>query len=252
MSDAYVVPETAVPVTVEPLGQVARVVDTFVAPRKTFTDVLRSSNCWLAVLLMVVFTFGFAAVVAKKVGWATVQQVQISKNPSAEAQMAQLPADQREARMAIGTKITGYATYASFVFVVIFMLIEALIVWGAFNFGLGASTKFGQVFAVIAFSALPRAIFVPLISAVLLFAGVGVDNFDIRNPVGTNLGYYLQDSAHWMAVAGGFFDLFGLWSLALMVIGMSIVARKTIAQSATVIVGLWLLILIVVTGFAAI
>ena len=35
------------------LSQVERVVDTFVAPSKTFTDILRSTSWWLPFLLLV-------------------------------------------------------------------------------------------------------------------------------------------------------------------------------------------------------
>jgi hypothetical protein len=134
--------------------------------------------------------------------------------------------------------------------VLIFMLLEALILWGLFNFGLGAKTTFGQVFAVVAYAGLARAL-TWVLSAVLLFAGVGTENFDLRNPVGTNLGYYLQDSPKWMATAGQFLDVLGLWSLALLIVGMAIISRKKISQSAAVIGGLWILILIVAAGVTA-
>ena len=40
------------------LSQMERVVDTFVAPKKTFTDILRSTSWWLPFLLMVLVTLG--------------------------------------------------------------------------------------------------------------------------------------------------------------------------------------------------
>jgi len=233
------------------LSQVQRVVDTFVAPSKTFTDILRSSNCWLPLVLMFLFTLGWGIAIDKTVGFPAATEVQMAKNPSQEERMQQLPPDQRAKSMAMASTITKYSTYASVIFVVIFMLLEALILWGSFNFALGAKTSFGQVFAVVAFAGLPRSL-MWILSAILLFAGVGHDNFDMRNPVGTNLGYYLTDSPHWMQTAGQFFDILGFWSLALLILGMAIIARKKISQSATVIIGWWLLILIIVTGFAAI
>ncbi len=232
------------------LSQVARTVDTFVAPSKTFTDILRSANCWLPLVLMVVLTMGWAYSIDKTVGYPAATQVQMEKRAGAEEQLQQLPADQRARQISMAAKITKGTTYASFVFVLIFMAIEALILWASFNFGLGAQTKFGQVFAVITFAGLPRYL-IWVISAMTLFAGVGVDNFDMQNPVGTNLGYYLTDSAKWLKTAGTFFDIFGLWSLALIVLGMAIISRKTIAQSATVVLGWFVLILIIVTGFSA-
>ena len=44
----------------KPLSQVERVVDTFVAPTATFTDILRSTSWWLPFLLLVLVTTGVA------------------------------------------------------------------------------------------------------------------------------------------------------------------------------------------------
>lgn len=232
------------------LSQPARVVDAFIAPTKTFTDILRSASCWLPILLLFLITAGWAAAIDRSVGFAAASEIQVAKNPKAEAQLQELPPDQRSQRIALTAKFTRISTYASGIFALIFWLLEALALWGAFNFGLGAALRFSQVFAVITFAALPRML-TWLLSAVLLLAGVGHDSFDMRNPVGTNLGFYLQDSPKWLSTAGSFFDVLGLWSLALLVLGMAIVSRKKITQSAVIIVSLWFLVLVVVTGVAA-
>ena len=244
MTDTAVVPEG------QGLSQIERVVDTFVAPSKTFNDILRSANCWLPMILMFVMIVGWCFSIDKTVGFEAATETQIAKSPKQEEAMQGLPATERAQRMALTVKITRILTYCSMIFVVIFMLIEVLILWGAFNFGLGASTKFSQVFAVVAFAGLPRAL-IWVLSSIFLFAGVGADNFDLRNPVGTNLGFYLADSAKWMSTAGQFFDVLGLWSLALIIIGMAVISKKKISQSATIILGLWVLILLIVTGFSA-
>ena len=43
-----------------PLSQMERVIDTFVAPSKTFHDILRSASWWLPWLLGVLVTLGFS------------------------------------------------------------------------------------------------------------------------------------------------------------------------------------------------
>jgi len=232
------------------LSQIERVVDVFVAPSKTFKDILRSASCWMPLLLVFLFTFVWAYSIDKKVGYEAATEVQISKSSQQADMMAQLPPDQRAQRMELSAKITKYSTYASVVFAIVIMLIEALIFWGVFNFGLGASTKFSQVFAVVAYSALPRSL-MWLLSAIVLAFGVGTENFDMRNPVGTNLGYYLTDSPKWLSTVGQFFDVFGLWSLAVVIIGMAIISGKTKGQSAAVVLGLWVIVLLLAAGASA-
>ena len=128
--------------------------------------------------------------------------------------------------------------------------LSTLVLWASFNFGLGARTTYGQMFAVWIYAALPKSL-MAILASVLLFANVNTESFDIRNPAGTNLGYYMPDASAGLKAALGFFDIFGLWSLALLVIGTATIARKTKGQAAAIIVGWWLLILLVSAGFAA-
>jgi hypothetical protein len=230
------------------LSQIERVVDVFIAPSKTFTDILRSSNWLLPFILMVVIGFGSAFAIDRTIGFTAVTEQAIAKNSMSSDRINGLPADQRAKVVQQQAVITKYSTYCSFVFILIVVAIHALLLWATFNFGLGAKTKYGQVFAVIMFAGLPKAL-VWVLSIVLLFSGVGLENFDAQNPVGTNLGYYL--TAPWMKALGSGLDIFGLWGLALLVLGMSIISKKTIGQAAAVVVGWWVLGMLVLTGITA-
>lgn len=232
------------------LSQVERVVDTFVAPSQTFTDILRSTSWWLPFVLLVIATMGSTFAVDQKIGFDRVAEQSITQSATTEEQMASLPADQRAAtihRIAAGQK---YGSYAAAVIILIFVAIVALLNWASLNFGMGAKTTFGQNFAVCMYAGLPK-IFIGLLNIVFVYAGVNTENFDLNNPVGTNIGYYLSSSPHWMQIAGSFFDIFGLWSLALSVIGLAIISKKSKGQAAIVAVGWWLLGLLLFTGVTA-
>jgi hypothetical protein len=245
MTDAASLPEATA------LTQTERVVDTFIAPSKTFNDILRSTSWWLPFILLVLATMGSCYAIDKKVGFESIAEHQMTKNSAAAEQLQQLPPDQRAARVKVTAKFTRIMAYSSPVSILIVIGIEALVLWGCFNFGLGAKTTFGQVFAVLMYTGLPR-LFISLLTIILLFAGVGVDSFDVQNPVGTNIGYFLQDSSAAIKAATGFFDVFGLWSLALLVIGMATISRKSIGQAAAIVVGWWFILLLLFTGIAAV
>jgi hypothetical protein len=234
----------------KPLSQVERVVDTFVAPSKTFTDIRRSTSWWLPFLLFMIVSALFAFAVDKKVGFESVAEQSVQQSQMAQDRMATLsPADRAKAMhgQAVGTK---YVSYVGGIFFLIFALVGALLNWATINFGFGAKTTFGQNFALQMFSSLPLVL-KSLLAAVLVFAGVGTEGFNLRNPVGTNPGFYLSDSAAWVKTLGTFFDIFGIWALVLAVIGLAIISGKTKGQAAIVVFGWWLLILLVVTGFSA-
>jgi hypothetical protein len=234
----------------KPLSQVERVVDTFVAPSKTFTDIRRSTSWWLPFVLYMIVAAIFAYSVDKKIGYDVVAEQAIQQSQMAQDRMANMAPDVRAKVIHQQAVATRYATYASGLLFLVFALIGALLNWATINFGFGAKTTFGENFALQIFASLPLMV-KSLLSAALVFAGVGTENFNMQNPIGTNLGYYLPDSAHWVRTGGAFFDLFGFWSMALSIIGLACISGKTKGQAAIVVVGWWVLLLLVVTGFTA-
>jgi hypothetical protein len=232
------------------LSQMERVVDTFIAPTKTFTDILRSTSWWLPFLLVLILSAATAFAIDKKIGFEHVAEHTMQQNPKAAEQLAQLTPQQRAMQMTIAAVITKDLTYAGGVLFLASAAVVALLMWASFNFGLGARTTFAQNFAVFVYAYLPH-LFLALLNIIFIYTGVNTENFDINNPVGTNLGYYMTDSAQWLKVGLGFFDVFGLWSLALLVIGSAIITRKSRGQVAIVVVGWWVIMLLMFTGLAA-
>jgi hypothetical protein len=231
------------------LSQVERVVDAFVAPTKTFTDILRSASWWLPFLLLVLVTLGTTVVVDKQVGFERVAENQIRQNPKQEESMASLTAEQRAARMQSIGKGYRYSSYGAFLFILVFVAIGALLYWATFNFGLGAQTTFGQMMAVWMYASLPRLL-TGLLTIVTLMFGGSADSYDMRNPVGTNLAYFLPDSGPVLKTILSFFDVMGLWQLALLVLGTAIVAKVSKGKAAAVVLGWWVVGLVVSVGIA--
>jgi Yip1 domain len=232
------------------LSQVERVVDTFIAPSKTFMDILRNTSWWLPFLLAVLVTVGVTFVIDKQVGFERVVENVIHASPKQEDQLSSLTPEQRATRMkgmAVGYR---YTSYASPIFILIFSTVGALVLWGSFNFGLGARTTFGQMFCLWMYCSLPRLLS-GLLTIVTIYFGGNAESFDLKNPVGTNIGYYLPDAAPWLKTALGFFDVIGIWTLVLLIIGTAIIAKVSLGKAAAVIVGWWVLVLIISVATAA-
>lgn len=234
----------------KPLSQVERVVDTYIAPNKTFTDLLRSTNWLLPFLLFMVVSAGFAFTVDKKIGFDSVAEQTIQQSPMTQDRMSSLsPADRAVAvhRQAVGTK---YFSYVGGIFFLLFALIGALLNWATINFGFGAKTTFGQNFALQMYASLPLLL-KSLLCIIFVAAGAGSESFSLQNPIGTNPGFYLTDSAAWLKALGTFFDIFGIWALILGVVGLSCISGKSKGQAAIVVFGWWIILLVIVTGFTA-
>ena len=232
------------------LSQVERVADVFVAPSKTFADIRRNASWWLPFLLLVIVTLASAVVIDRKVGFERVAENTVHQSPKQEDALANLTPAQRAdqfRKMAVGYK---FSVYGAFVFILVFVAIVALIYWATLNFGLGAQTTYGQNFALWMYASLPKLLTGLLAIVTLLFGGTA-ESYNMQNPVGTNPAYYMPDTAPWLRAFLSFFDVFGLWQLVLLVIGVAVIARVSMGKAALVAVGWWVVGLVVSVGVAA-
>ena len=241
----------AVPPPVTPgLSQVARVVDTFVAPSKIFADIRVNRSWWLPFILLVIGSICVGLTVKKQVGFERAFMNHLHTTPAQEDQINQLPPEQKASRIAISAKVTEGLTFGFPVVLAIGFAIYSLIMWGGFNFLLGAETTYPQVLAVTWFAARPYLLISLLTIITLLFGGTA-ETYDYANPTGTNLAYYMPDAGPGLKAILASLDIIKLWSLALQVLGMAIIAKKTFMQSAIIVIGWWLLTVLVAAGLAA-
>ncbi|WP_353070209.1 Yip1 family protein [Tunturibacter empetritectus] len=232
------------------LSQVERLVDTFIAPSKTFTDILRSTSWWLPFLLAVIVSIGVTFTIDRQVGFSRVAENMILDSPKQEEQIQSLPEDQRAARMHGIASFTKNISYGTPVIILLISAVGALVNWASFNFGLGARTTFGQMFCVWMYASLPRLLSGLLTLVTVMFGG-NAESFNLKNPVGTNPAYFMPDAAPWLKAALGFLDVIGIWNVILLVIGTSIVAKVSRGKAAAVVVGWWALVLILSVASAA-
>jgi hypothetical protein len=236
-----------------PLSQMERVIDTFIAPSKTFNDILRNASWWLPWLLGALVTLGFSAAVQQKIGWdKTYSNILQHSSEAQQERFAQLSPDQQARQKAVAASFTKYIVWVSPVLGLFFAAIAAGLLLMTLNFGLGGHAKFGQIFALWMYATLPWLI-QAILAIIVLFAGLDPDAFNLKNPVGTNLGYYLpSDSSQWLIAFGTSIDVLTIWVLILVTIGCAIVARTKLAATAIAVGGWWILITVAKVAIAAI
>jgi hypothetical protein len=237
----------------KPLSQVERVVDTFTAPSKTFADILRDASWWLPWLLTVVVTLGFGMAIQQKVGWDKAYANILLHSPQAQQdRMAQLPPDQQAKQKAIGAAFVKYIFWGTPILSLLFSAIAAAVLMATLNFGLGGSSTFSRMFAVWMYGTLPFLI-QGILGIITLFAGLDADSFNMKNPVGTNPGYFLPvDAPQWLAAFASAFDILTIWVLILLTIGCAMVGRTKRSTAAVAVWGWWFVITLVKVAMAAI
>ena len=234
------------------LSQVERVVDTFVAPTKTFTDIRRNASWWLPFLLGIIVSLVFVVSIDRQIGFEEVAQANINRSAQAQERMSSLTDAQRQQSMHVIATSTKVVSYADPAIALIFALIAAGILTMSFNFGLGAKADYKQYLAIWFYAGLPFLIKF-LLAAISIFAGVSAEHFDINNPVGTNVGWYLtSDSPLWVRTLLSSADIFTVWVVLLLILGCTTVARVKRGSAAIVVIGWWVLIVLGGTIMAAI
>src|SRR5438128_3384921 len=217
--------------------QGVRIVNTFIAPAKTFTDLRRNASWWVPFLLSVIVSIIFVAVVDQKVGFRKVTENQIQMSPKASARLDQMPAAEGNKAIASQATVTRYISYGFWLLILIWNVIVAAILLGTFKLGAGADLTFKTSLAVVMYASLPLLI-KSLLAIVSLLAGMNTDSFTFQNPVATNPGYRLNpaDSPFLYSLATSL-DIFMIWTLILTAIGMSCVGKIKRSTAVAVLVG---------------
>jgi len=234
-----------------PLSEGQRLINTFFAPSKTFTDLRRNASWWVPFLIMAIVSLLFVYVVDQKVGFRKVVENQIQSQPKQADRMERMPADQREQSMQQQIKFTRIFSYVFFVFILGWYAIVAAVLLATLKFGAGADVKYKTLFALLIYASVP-ALLKSMLAILSLVAGVSSDGFTFQNPVATNPGYFVDRAAH--PVLGSLltsFDIFTIWTLALTAIGIACISKVKRGTAFAIVFGWFAVVVLIGVAFAA-
>ena len=227
------------------LSQVERVVDTFMAPTKTFEDIQRSASWWMPYVLSVLLGTLLMSAVVTKVGWQQLVDNAVQASPTLQAKLAAL----RPESMALvrAQMITSFKVglLGSPLFGLLLILVVALVLWPTINFAFGGKAGFKQVFCMVNYAYLPLSL-KGVIAALMLYAGVAAENFTLDNMLGTSVGYYVSTPGVLKTFLTQF-DIFSVWVLVLMSIGLATIAGTKRSAGYITVVGWWFVVVLLTT-----
>jgi len=234
-----------------PLSQGARIINTFIAPSKTFTDLRRNASWWAPWLVISIFSLIFVWSIGKQVTFDQISKNAVAHSARAD-QFDRLPADQQARQLQFSDKIIMFASYGSPLLILFYFLIETVALWLTFKFVVAADTTFGQTYAIVMYAALPGVI-VAIIGTISMFSGINPEGFDINNPVCTNLAYFLDPDTTGKFVRGlaSIFDLTNIWSLVLIGIGFACTSKVKRSTAITIVASWYILYKLVSAGLAS-
>ena len=207
------------------LSEGERILCIFVAPAKTMADLRRKANWLVPWLLMSIVSLSFVFAMEKRIGWELIVRTQIERSASAEAFDRLSPAEQQQ-RLDLDIRITKYSSYLVPLLSVLWFALLAAALVAVFRFAVGAGITYGRTLAIVVYGSLPWLI--ERLLAVITMCFADPEGFDLRNPIASGPSQWID-----LAMGGEFsahrflysvlnsFDLFTLWMVLLMAIGIS-------------------------------
>ncbi len=234
-----------------PLSEGQRLINTFFAPSRVFTDLRRSASWWAPFLIIAVVSLLFIYVVDQKVGFAKVVENQIQLQPKQAERLDRLPADQRQRVMQQQVTVTRIISYAVPVIALGIYAVFAAVLFATLKFVASSDLKYRTLFALIVYTRLPLLLST-LLAIVSLLAGVSGDGFNIQNPAATNPGYFIdpEGSAVLRALLTPL-DVFSIWSLILTAIGITCISKVKRSAAFAVVFGWFAVVVLARVAIAA-
>jgi hypothetical protein len=230
------VPSTAPEPAGPGLSEPQRLVNTFVAPSKTFTDIRRNASWWVPLLLISIFSVAFFVMIDKKVGFDQVARNMLENSKTIQ----QLDPSQQQlaySRTAVGLKI---GEYAAPIFILIYVLVIAAVLMATFNFMMDAQVSFSQSMAIVMYGWLPGILSAILAMFALAFGDA--EGFRMDNPIGTNPAHFMDPAttSKFVYTMLTSVDLISIWMIVLIGLGFALNAKKKISTgSAITTVAVW-------------
>ncbi len=231
-----------------PFGNAVKVL---FSPGQAFRSIAVRPTWWAPIVIVMILSCLITYTYGKRAGWEGFMRKQIESS----SRTAQMPAEQKERIIEQQAK---YAPIFGYVFSVVGPLAAMLIVGGVllfvFNFGMAAGLTAKQYFAVAAYGWMPEVIKGLLAFPVMFLKEP--DMLDIQNLVATNLAAVMdaETTSKWLLRLGTSMDLFNIWNIALISIGISTMTKGKISfgKALAGVLGLFVVWVLLATGWAAI
>lgn len=234
-----------------PLPEAQRLIDTFFAPSKTFTDLRRSAKWWAPFLITAVISLLFVYVVDQKIGFRKVVENQLNQRPKQAERIEKLPAADREKAMDRQVTFTRIFSYSYFVVILAWYAIVAGILLASFKFGAGAAIKYKTIFALCIYAGLP-GLLKAILAIISILAGASSDSFTFQNPLATNPGYFVDAAGSpVLYTLLSSLDVFMIWTLVLASIGITCISKVKRGTAFGIIFGWFFVLILIGVGFAA-
>jgi hypothetical protein len=217
------------------------------APAETFADIARRPDILvpLLVLLVIGYVTTFVAMPRLDFDATLAQQTEMMKKQNPNMSDADIE------RMGRITKASmKVMMYIGPMLMIAWYAVLAVVLFGAFRL-MGGDGTYKQSLSATLYAWMPLLIF-SIISTIVLVARGSVDPAAMPTIVKSNPAFLVDMKTNPVLFSLlSSFDIFTIWTIVLLVFGFSALSKFSKAKSAAIILTLWVVMLVVKLGFAA-
>jgi len=229
-----------------PKNAFQRIAGVLFAPAQTFADIARKPDVLVPLLVIVILAYVGIGLTMSHMDWdamiAKQQEMMKEKNPN----MSQADMD-RVARMTKGMAKIG--PWFAPIFIVAVTAIIAGVLLLAFRL-FGGQGNFMQAWSATLYAWMPRVI-AGIIGMVVVLAKGMVDPMEMKTIVKSSPAFLvdMKEQPFLFSLLSAL-DIFTIWSIILLIIGFATLSKTTRTKAAAIIVSLWLIVVLIMSGLA--
>ena len=224
-----------------------RIAGALYAPVSTFADIARRPDILVPLLLIIIVSYVTIAASMSRIdfeGMMAQQQEQMQKkNPNmSEADM------ERVQKFAAAAAKVGI--WFSPLIITLGFVIAAGILLLIFRL-FGGEGNYKQALSATVYAWMPRLI-AGILGTIVVLARGKVDVMEMQTILKSNPAFLvdMKEQPVLFSLLTNF-DIFGLWSLVLIIIGFAALSKSSMAKSAAIVLSLWVVVVLVKVAFAA-
>ncbi|HSP15602.1 MAG TPA: Yip1 family protein [Thermoanaerobaculia bacterium] len=216
------------------------------SPDETFRDIARRPNVLLPLAILFIVSVISAVLLIPRIDFESTVRDQMERSSRA-ASMS--PGDMDRA-VRMGAALGKAIGYASPVVAIAIWAIIAGVMLTAFRL-FGGEGTYKQAFSATLYAWIPLLIKSIVTTAVAMTKST-IDAEQIATLVTSNPAFLLDLKVHPIAFSLlSSIDIFAIWTIVLFIIGFAHLSKVSKAKSATIVISLWAVMIIVKLGFAA-
>jgi hypothetical protein len=221
----------------------ARFIGIITAPKDTYERVVANPK-WLGMYLLTASVIAFGA--ALPMTTAAGKQAAVDQQVATVEGFGMEVSDEQYAAMHKGTAILPYTTAVSVIVgMVLGYLLVSGILFAIFNAGMGGEARFKQVFTVMVHSSVIGALGAAFAGPLNYYRG------SVASPATLGALLPMLDEKSFMGKLAGMVDLFTIWGMVVLAIGLAVLYRRKTQPIAITFLAIYAVIAVGIAYFTS-